>query len=171
MPPFPPVRSTPTPGVFLAVKEDINQTVFYMGHLGGELRDRDNPALDVMADILGGGFSSRLFKRIRTALGYAYSIGADWAADYDHPGLFEISGSTKSGNTTDAIAVARQEVERIRASEVTGAELETARETAVNSFVFHFDTPSKTLARLLRYEYYGYPKDSSFSSSRNRSPP
>jgi zinc protease len=159
VPSFPPVKAKPNPGVFLAVKEDINQTVFFMGHLGGELRDRDDPALDVMADILGGGFSSRLFKRIRTALGYAYSIGAAWAADYDHPGLFEISGSTKSGNTTDAIAVARQEVERIRSSEVTGAELETARETAVNSFVFHFDTPSKTLARLLRYEYYGYPKD------------
>ncbi len=167
VPPFPPVQAKPNPGVFLAAKEDINQTVFYMGHLGGLLRDSDDPALEVMADILGGGFSSRLFKRIRTALGYAYSIGADWGAGYDHPGLFEISGSTKSGNTTDAIAVARQEVERIRTSEVTEAELETARETAVNSFVFHFDTPAKTLARMLRYEYYGYPEDFIFQYQKS----
>jgi zinc protease len=81
--------------------------------------------------------------------------------------LFEISGSTKPGNTTDAIAAARQEVERIRTSEVTGAELETASETAVNSFVFHFDTPTKTLARLLRYEYYGYPKDFIFQFQKS----
>ena len=28
-----------------------------------------------------------------------------------------------------------------------------------NSFVFNFDTPSKTLNRILRYDYYGYPRD------------
>lgn len=163
VPPFPPVGRKPVPGMFVANKEDVNQTVFYLGHLGGELRDPDDPALEVMADILGGGFSSRLFKRVRTALGYAYGIGASWASDYDHPGLFEISGSTKSASTTDAISVVREEVERIRTSEVTDAELETARETSVNSFVFHFDTPAKTLTRLMRYEYFGYPRDFIFT--------
>ena len=29
----------------------------------------------------------------------------------------------------------------------------------LNSFVFFFDSPSKTLNRLLTYEYFGYPKD------------
>jgi zinc protease len=159
VPPFPPVEAKPRPGVFLATKEDVNQTVFFLGHLGGELREKDDPALEIMADILGGGFSSRLFKRVRTALGYAYGIGADWSAGYDHPGVFEISGSTKSQTTTDAIEVTRQEAERIRTSEVADAELETAKGTALNGFVFNFDTPSKTLSRILRYEYYGYPRD------------
>jgi zinc protease len=159
VPPFPAVRRATHPGTFLAAKEDVNQTVFYLGHLGGELRDPDDPALEIMADILGGGFSSRLFKRVRTSLGYAYGISADWGAAYDHPGLFEISGSTKSETTTRALRVVREEIERLRSSEVTDAELETARQTAVNSFVFNFDTPAKTLSRLLRYEYYGYPHD------------
>lgn len=159
VPPFPAVRGTPRPGIFLAVKEDVNQTVFSLGQLGGVLRDKSDPALEIMADILGGGFSSRLFKRLRTELGYAYGIGADWAAEYDHPGLFEISGSTKSGTTTEAIQAVREEVARIRVSEVTGQELETAKQTSLNSFVFRFDTPGKTLARVLRYCYYGYPDD------------
>jgi zinc protease len=38
-------------------------------------------------------------------------------------------------------------------------ELEGARETVLNSFVFFFDTPGKTLNRLVTYRYYGYPKD------------
>jgi len=159
VPPFPAVRDVPRPGVYLAVKEDVNQTVFSLGQLGGVLRDANDPALEIMAHILGGGFSSRLFKRVRTQLGYAYGIGAEWAAAYDHPGLFEIEGSTKSGTTTEAIDVARQEVDRIRASEVTGQELETAKQTSLNGFVFHFDTPGKTLSRVLRYRYYGYPDD------------
>ncbi len=157
VPPFPAVRNVPHPGVFLAVKEDVNQTVFSLGQLGGLLRDKNDPALEIMADILGGGFSSRLFKRVRTQLGYAYGIGADWAAEYDHPGLFEIAGSTKSATTTETIEVVREEVARIRTSEVDGQELETAKQTSLNSFVFHFDTPGKTLARVLRYRYYGYP--------------
>ena len=159
VPPFPSVREVPRPGVFLAVKEDVNQTVFALGQLGGILRDKNDPALEIMADILGGGFSSRLFKRVRTQLGYAYGIGAEWAVAYDHPGLFEIEGSTKSGTTTEAIEVARQEVDRIRTAEVAGQELETAKQTSLNGFVFHFDTPGKTLSRVLRYRYYGYPDD------------
>ena len=159
VPPFPAVRDVPRPGVYLAVKEDVNQTVFSLGQLGGVLRDKNDPALEIMADILGGGFSSRLFKRVRTQLGYAYGIAAGWAAAYDHPGLFEIEGSTKSGTTTEAIDVARQEVDRIRASEVGDQELETAKQTSLNGFVFHFDTPGKTLSRVLRYRYYGYPDD------------
>jgi zinc protease len=159
VPAFPAVRDVPQPGVFLAVKEDVNQTVFSLGQLGGLLRDKDDPALEIMSDILGGGFSSRLFRRVRTQLGYAYGIGAEWAAAYDHPGLFEISGSTKSATTTEALAVVREEVDRIRATEVGDQELETAKQTSLNSFVFHFDTPAKTLSRVLRYRYYDYPDD------------
>jgi len=159
VPPFPPVRRTPEPGVYLATKTDVTQTSFILGQLGGELKDKDYPALEVMADILGGGFRSRLFQRVRTQLGYAYNISSNWGAGYDHPGLFEVSGSTKSLSTTEAIKVAEEEIDKLRTSEVTTDELETAKQSVLNSFVFNFDTRSKTLNRLLIYEYYGYPKD------------
>jgi len=159
VPPFPKVEAKPAPGVYLAVKQDVAQTFFTVGQLGGELRDKDYPALEIMADILGGGFQSRLFKEIRTRMGNAYDIGASWGANYDHPGLFEISGSTKSPSTLETLQAIRQEVERMRTSEVSESELETARDTALNSLVFAFDTRSKTLGRVLAYEYFGYPKD------------
>ena len=127
--------------------------------MGGELRDKDYPALEVMADILGGGFQSRLFRKVRTELGYAYDISANWAANYDHPGMFEISGSTKGASTVDTIKAINAEIERIRGGEVSDAELKVAKDTALNGFVFAFDTRAKTLGRLLTYEYYGYPKD------------
>jgi len=158
-PPFPPVRSEPHPGVFLATKSDVNQTVFQIGHLGGLLRDSNYPALESLASILGGGFSSRLFKRIRTQLGYAYGIGASWGAGYNQPGLFQISGSTKSESTAETIRVVREEIDKIRSAEVSEQELKTAKDTVLNGFIFNFDSPSKTLSRLVRYEYHGYPKD------------
>ena len=159
VPPFPPVKNQPQPGIFLATKTDVTQTFLAIGHLGGEFRDKDYPALEVMADILGGGFQSRLLQRVRTKLGYAYEVSAFWGANYDHPGLFQISSSTKSATTTDTIKVIEEEIEKIRISEVTAEELESAKQTVANSFVFNFDTLSKTLNRMLRYDYYGYPRD------------
>jgi zinc protease len=92
-------------------------------------------------------------------MGNAYEIGADWGANYDHPGLFAISGSTKSASTVATIKAIQEEVEKIRTSEVSDEELNTAKQTALNSLVFAFDTKAKTLGRVLTYEYYGYPKD------------
>src|SRR6202163_772184 len=159
LPAFPAVNAKPAPGVFLAEKPDVTQTFFAMGLLGGTLRDPDYPALQVAANILGSGFTSRLMSQIRTKMGLAYSIGAGWGASYDHPGTFRIVGSTKSASTTDAILAARKEVEQMRAAEVTEQELQTAKDSVLNSFVFNFDSPAKTLNRAMMYEYYGYPKD------------
>ncbi|MCL5744879.1 MAG: insulinase family protein, partial [Acidobacteria bacterium] len=159
VPPFPEVRNRPRPGTFLAVKDDVTQTFFKLGELGGRFDDKDYPALEVMSYILGGSFSSRLVKKVRTELGYAYNISASWAANFTHPGTFVVSGSTKSLSTVDAIQAVRQQIDKMRAEPVTDAELETAKQTTLNSFVFSFDTPYKTLSRMIRYEYYGYPKD------------
>ena len=163
VPPFPPVPAKASPGVYLGPKQDVTQTSFAIGHLGGVLKDPNFPALSVMSDILGGGFSSRLFREVRTRLGLAYSVSGGWGANYNHPGLFQISGSTKSPSTVDAIQAALEEVRKIRTTEITDQELETAKQSVLNSFIFNFDNPSKTLSRLMTYEYYGYPKDFIFT--------
>ena len=160
VPPFPAVDPKPAqPGIHLATKTDVTQTSLIMGHLGGELKDKDYPALEVMSNILGGGFQSRLFSKVRTQLGYAYEVSASWGADYDHPGMFEIAGSTKSMSTTETLKAIDAEVQKIRTQEVTEEELNSAKQTVVNGFIFNFDTPAKTLNRLLTYRYYGYPDD------------
>lgn len=159
VPQFPPVTSQPQPGLFVASKTDINQTFFRIGHVGSTFRDPDYPALSVMADILGGGFSSRLFVKVRTQLGYAYHVSASWNAEYLHPGLFTIAGSTKSESTVDTLRTILAELQRLRSEEVSDEELRVAKDTVLNSFVFNFDQPSKILTRLARYRYYGYPDD------------
>ena len=159
VPKFPEVRKLDAAGVYLATKPDVNQTFFEVGHLGGMLSDKDFAALDVASDILGGGVSSRLVRRIRTKLGYAYGISGGWEAHYDHPGLFEIAGSTQSKYTVETLQAIREEIEKMRASEVSDDELRIARDKVENSFVFSFDRPSKTLDRVIRYDYFGYPRD------------
>jgi zinc protease len=159
VPAFPAVTAKPAPGIYFAEKQDVTQTFFSIGELGGTLRDKDYPALQVAANILGQGFSSRLVSEIRTKLGYAYDISAAWAANYDHPGTFRIDGSTKSASTAETVQAIETEVSKIRGGEVTEQELRDAKDGVLNSFVFFFDSPAKTLNRVVRYEYFGYPKD------------
>ena len=159
VPEFPKVKERNTAGTYLAVKKEVSQTFFSLGELGGLRSDKDYPALEIMADILGGGFHSRLMEQIRSKMGNAYNISASWGANFDHPGLFEIAGSTKLSSTVETLRAVESEVDRIRTTEVSEEELRTAKDTALNSLVFAFDTKSKTLGRLLTYEYFGYPKD------------
>jgi len=160
VPEFPKVGPAPAGGTFLAVKADVTRTFFALGQRGGELRDKDYPALVVMGTILGGGgFPSRLSQRLAGKAGNAYEIAAGWGANFDHPGVFNISGSVKSLSTVDTIKAIREEVERLRTTEVTDEELKGARDAALSSLVFAFDNKVNSLNRILAYEYFGYPGD------------
>ena len=158
VPKFPEVTAKPAPGVYFVERPDVTQTFFAIGHLGGDLRDPDFAALGVASNILGEGFSSRLMSQIRTKLGYAYNIGSSWAVEFDHPGTFRIQGSTKSATTVETIQAIGVELDKLRSQEVSERELAEAKDAVLNGFVFNFDSPAKTLRRVLRYTYYGYPK-------------
>jgi zinc protease len=159
VPAFPKVTKQKTGGVFVADKPDSEQTFFIIGQLGGKRDDKDYPTLDVMSDILGGGFSSRLYQKVRSDNSLAYTIYSAWNADYIHEGTFFVGGSTNAATTEQAISLSLKEVKRIREEMVGPTELEAAKQRVANSFVFNFDSPSKTLGRLVANQYYGYPTD------------
>ena len=145
--------------VALVNKEDVNQTNIRMGHIGWLRKNEDYPALVVMAQILGIGFSSRLINSIRVEKGLAYSVGNNYGAGYDVPGVFFIVCGTKSEATVTAIEAILAEVEKMRTEEVTDEELKQAIDGFMNSSVFDYDTKGEILSRALRYEYYEYPQD------------
>ncbi len=159
VPPMPQVNQPPHHAVQFVEKTDVTQTFIRIGHLGGKLNDPDYPALEVTTAILGGGFPSRLMRKIRSEMGAAYSIYSNWGANYNHPGTFVIGGSIEGKYTIDALSAIQEEVSKLRTLEVTDQELATAKNTALNSFVFNFDSPVKTLNRMVTYDYFGYPSD------------
>ena len=112
-----------------------------------------------MSEVLGGGFSSRLCRHIRTELGLAYAVSASWNVSWDRPGSFFIFCNTKSESTVYAVEEILKEVRRITEEPVSAEELHIAKETALNSFIFNFDTTGEIVRRLMSYDYYGYPGD------------
>lgn len=157
--PVPEAKSGAAPGVYFIQKDDVNQTNLRLGHLGGRFDAPDFYALNVMSEILGGGFTSRLVRRVRSDLGLAYAVGAGWGAQYDYQGAFSVRCDTKSETTVKATQEILKELRRITEEPVTAEELKVAKESILNSFVFNFDTTGEIIRRLMTYEYYGYPRD------------
>ncbi len=156
---IPTVDAKRGPTIAFVEKDDVNQTQIRIGHLGGRIDDPDYFALSVMTEILGGGFSSRLFQTIRTQRGLAYHASARWGAAYDYTGVFSASSSTKSESTVETIRGIVEEIERISKEPVTEEELRLAKDGILNSFVFNFDGKGEIVGRLMTYDYYGYPRD------------
>ena len=140
-------------------KDDINQSTVVLGHIGGVMDNPDYFALRVMNDILSGGFSGRLFRNVRSEQGLAYAVFGIYSANYTYPGIFYVACMTKSETTAQAIRSLRHEVERMKTDEITEEELNLAKESFLNSFVFNFDTRREIINRQMTYEYYGYPQD------------
>jgi predicted Zn-dependent peptidase len=159
LPPVPEVKYEFRPTVNAIRKDDMNQGIIRLGHLGGLMSDPDYHALMVMNEILGGGFTSRLFKNVRSRQGLAYSVGGAYRGDYDHPGLFSLSCQTKLKSTVHATEAIIAEVKKMTQEEVTDEELALAKDSYLNSFVFNFDSKGQIINRLMTYAYYGYPAD------------
>ncbi|MHA2621523.1 MAG: M16 family metallopeptidase [bacterium JZ-2024 1] len=154
-----PVTARAERGVYHIEKGDVTQTTIRMGTTGLRMDDPAYFPLTVWYEILSGGFAGRLFVKVRTQLGLAYSVGAGPGAGFLNPGLMVASAGTKSESTVQAIRAILEEIQRMRDGEFTEAEIRSAKERLINSFIFNFDTRAEIVARQVAYEYYGYPVD------------
>jgi len=149
----------PKPGVYFIDKEDVNQSNVEIVGLGTDRRNPDIPALAVMNEILGGGFASRLFQKVRTELGLAYAVGGGFGASYDHQGTFHAEVLTQSATTVKATLATMAEIEGLNSKAFTEVEVQRAKDGILNSFLFQYDSKDKVLAERERLEFYGYPAD------------
>lgn len=145
-------------GVFLVDQPQLTQSYVQVGHLGGELSNPDHAALSVMNEVMNG-FGGRISNEVRSRQGLAYVVYAYWSPRFDYPGLFVGGGQTRSEATVPFIRGVLAEIEKIRTAPITEEELTRAKDSVLNAFVFNFQDPGQVLARLMRYEYYGYPSD------------
>jgi len=146
-------------GLYQIVKDDIPNAWVVMGFLGGQRNDPDFYALEVTNSILGGGFASRLFNKVRSEQGLAYTVASAWNAGWDRPGLFLALGSTKTESTVQILEAIRREIAGLAEGGAGEDELARAKDGILKGFAFEFDSTGKIIERLVSYEYYGYPSD------------
>ncbi len=154
-----PYARQPNPGLFVMDKNDLSQSSVLMGHLGVVRSDPDYCALQVLDEVIGGSFTSRLVAHIRTEKGLAYDVEGSVGAEWDHPGLALLSMSTQARTTAGGLAALLAEARDLTAVPPTDDEVARARQSILASFIFRSDSPAKVLDQQLTLELYGYPLD------------
>jgi predicted Zn-dependent peptidase len=151
---------TPKPGLY-QIEKDIPQGKVYIGHLGSRWDRWDNPdnfALMVMNDILGGGgFTSRITKKVRSDEGLAYSAGSSYGIETWWPGSFRVSYQSKNPTVALAAKYSIAEINRIRTAPVTDEELVTAKASFIDTFPTNFESKAATARLFANDDYIGRP--------------
>ena len=129
------------------------------GHIGIHRLSKDYFPINIMNFILGGGgFTSRIPSKVRSDEGLAYSAYSAFHTPRDL-GFFFAACQTKSESTVKAINLALNEVRRIRDELIDDDELELAKDTYINQFIFKFTSSSSIVGQMVEIEYEGLPLD------------
>jgi zinc protease len=150
----PPVNVKTSRGISIVDKPGAAQTFLLVGNLGVARSTPDYVPLEVMNNILGGLYSSRINSNLREEHGYTY--GGFSAFFYRRgQGLFAAGGGIRTDATAPAITELFKELDRIRSTPPTVAELQLAKGSFAHSLAGLFESEDQTgytLGDLFTYE-------------------
>jgi len=107
--------------------KETEQVQLALGWYGRKYLHPDTYALSVLANILGGTMSSRLFISVRERLGLCYYIRATHQP-YQDTGNFYVQAGLDKNRIHEAIPVILKEIEKIKREGITDSELQRAKD-------------------------------------------
>lgn len=126
------------PRLLLKHKES-DQSHLVLGFRAFNIFDRRRYALTVLADALGGGMSSRLWKRVRDELGAAYYIYAGTDLLLDH-GSFSVAAGVDHTKIEIVIRAVLEECNVLREELISEKELRRVKDHLIGNLVLGLET-------------------------------
>ncbi len=134
------------------------QTQLRVGLIGAPRSTPDYIALQVMNEVLGGSFSSRINMNLREEHGYTYGAGSQFVFRRS-AGPFMTAAGVRTDVTAPAVAEILKEIDRMVNTRVTADELTLAKDSLTRSLPGNFETTDRTVASLSSIFIYGLPLD------------
>ena len=122
-------------------KAGLSRAYLGVGARVATATDSDSSVMSVLGDLLGGGFTSRLFRELREKRGLAYDVGCDAERGVDY-GLMSAYASVKDRNLNEALKIIRREFARFRSSRVSDSELKRAKRRIIGGVTNSVDYPT-----------------------------
>ncbi|MFH0944128.1 MAG: pitrilysin family protein [Planctomycetota bacterium] len=159
-PPRAAVAGIPEPQETRIVLVDIPgaiQSQIRVGHLGFTRHDPRYFTSNVLSQIFGGAFNSRLNKTIRVEKGLTYGARGGFSSSR-FAGRFTVSTFSKSQSTVEAVQAILDEINRMRTEPPSDSELTQARSYTVGSFAGDHETPGSIASELWSLRVHGLEK-------------
>jgi zinc protease len=135
------------------VKKEAQLPSIVMGYHVPNLRERDSYVLEVIANVLSGGKSSRLYQSLVREKRLVLSADADYSLLSRDPSLFILSADLlPNKEVAEAEQALDQEIERLKKELVGKQELEKTKNQIEASFVFGQDSIFNQAMLLARHE-------------------
>jgi len=143
-------------GTIYYAYKDTPQANMFLGHLGVRRNGPDQYKLDVLNNIFGdGGFTARLMKELRSNRGLTYGIYGGVDAGRDR-GAFMVASTLKAANFTEALGAVKDIIRDLQTKPVTDEEIETAKNSLINSFVFNYEQKYQVMAQAMILKLQGF---------------
>ena len=145
--------SAPAPAapILIEKKKELEQAHLIIAAPWPDARSEDRYAASLLASILGGGTSSRLWQSIREERGLAYAVGAGSSA-YTDVGVFSIYAATSPAYLDEVIDLSLAEMRRAVRDSVGDEELRLVKDQAVSSILLGLESSSMRAGALARQE-------------------
>jgi zinc protease len=151
--------ATLAPGLYHVPKE-IPQGKVLIGCRSITRDDPDAIPLLLLNEILGaGGFTSRLMQKVRSNEGLAYSVRSMLQPKVDYPGDFKAGFESKNATVALATKIVLGEIAAVRDELVTADELETAKQSLIETFPRQFESKPQMLRVFVNDEWTKRPAD------------
>lgn len=138
---------------------DIPQTLFQIWQKGIAREDDENYyASIILAEILGGGFGSRLMESVREEAGLTYGIYA-YLNNFDFAQALVIGTSTSNNNAPDILEKIRTELDIIKSDGVTEEEITEAVMYLTGSLPLKLTSNEQIARAILGLQLDGLPID------------
>jgi predicted Zn-dependent peptidase len=145
----PPFRTT----LHHEVRADLQQLHLALGTRGVAYSDAERFPIIVLATLLGGGMSSRLFQSVREDAGLAYSVFS--TADFHRDaGMITIQLGVSPERGREALARVRSELEKLCEEGPSEEEVESARSQLKGGILMGQESVSNRMYQLAHEEIY-----------------
>ncbi len=130
------------------VERDLMDTQVLLGFEGKAYHMRDFYCSQILANILGGGMSSRLFQEVREIRGLCYSVYAfHWG--FSDTGIFGIHAATGGENLPELVPVIIEEL-RKASEHIDGQEIERSRAQIRAQLLMGQESPAARAGQIAR---------------------
>ena len=144
-------RPAPATPILIEQKKELEQAHLIIAAPWPDARSEDRYAASLLASIIGGSTSSRLWQKIREDRGLAYSVGAG-GSTFSDVGVFTVYAGTSPGHLDEVVDLSLEELRRVVRESVSEEELQLAKEQAISSILLGLESSSARASALARQE-------------------
>ena len=144
-------RPHPAAPILIEQKNELEQAHLVIAAPWPSALNEERYAASLLASVIGGGTSSRLWQKIREERGLAYSVGAGGTA-FSDIGVFSIYAGTSPQQLNEVLDLSLSALREVVRESVSEDELRIAKEQAVSSILLGLESSSARASTLARQE-------------------